>query len=238
MFTAVIVELEGILVDTAGARAGSLIAAFASESILLPSRVAEDLEADRSASFDDLVRHVAAALTPGDPTPHALDDTALAILALRAEREYAIRLTSGVTLADGAREAIEALSAEWRVTVVTAWRRIEAERVLALAGLDGNVRFVIARDDGPGFASAHGRFARAVARLRPEAAADSALVVALVADADGMTAARAAGARPVLVGVPGVGVSLVGLTLARLRAILDAAARAPAPSSQLPPPSR
>lgn len=216
MLTAVLFELDGVLVDTWAARKESLAAAFAAEG-LDGSPTLEGY--DVSDPFDDAVRTVAATRSrAGSPTVLALDDTALALVALRAEREYAARLAAGVTLADGAREAVEALGAACRLGVVTAWRRADAERVLALAGLDASIRFVAAADDGPGFASAVGRFARAVARLQRDGRARPGDVAALVAGGRGITAARAAGARAVLVGEQ---VPLRGLSPARLIAALD-----------------
>ncbi len=221
MLTAVLFELDGVLIDTWAARKESLAAAFAAEG-LEGSATLDGY--DVSDPFDDVARTVVAARSrAGDPTARALDDTAVALVALRAERAYAARLAAGVTLADGAREAVESLGAAWRLGVVTAWRRTEAERALALAGLDGSIRFVVAADDGPGFASAVSRFARAVARLQRGRTPDPGDVAALVAGNRGITAARAAGARAVLVGEQA---PLRGLTPTRLTAALDRAPRA------------
>ncbi|GJG87967.1 hypothetical protein tb265_31480 [Gemmatimonadetes bacterium T265] len=197
MRTAILFELDGVLVDTRVPRTESLAAAFATESVA--ARPVLDV-LDTSASFDDLARAVAAARArAGDVGAGALDDTALALVALRAEREYARRIAAGVTLVDGARALVEACAVGWRVGIVTGWHRVDAERVLALAGLDASVRFVVAADDGPAFASTTVRFARAVARLARPGMTDAARVLAVVGRSS-VDAARAAGARAVRVG--------------------------------------
>lgn len=225
MLSAALIELDGVLVDVASARAAALTAAFAAEGVAHGVAPASWL-----APFDDLAHELASTQA---------DETALALVALRAERDYDARVAAGVSLAPDAREAVQALGAEWRVGVVTMWRRADAERLLALAGLDASVRFVAAADDGPSLATPAARTARALARLRPprppSTSADapaSAVVVAVVASPAALAAARDAGARTVLVAPLAPGhppradvqlASLRGVTPARLSAALDCA---------------
>ncbi|HEY0777441.1 MAG TPA: hypothetical protein VGD56_05685 [Gemmatirosa sp.] len=249
MLTAVLVELDGVLVDTRTARADAVTAAFAAidvdRSLPRPASSIDRPDAqpvvdDVSSGIEELVHAVArTGATAGDPMA-ALDDTALALIVLRAEREYRDRVAAGVTLVDGARDAVGALAAEWRLAIVTAWRRADAERVLAFAGLAPAVRFIAAADDGPGFASVAGRYGRAVARARRGATLDPhtgtapdvrpGTIAALVAGPVGSEAARNAGALAV---VAGRDVSVPTLTASRFTAALDAAPRplvAPVPS--------
>lgn len=221
MLSAALIELDGVLVDVASARAAALTAAFAAEGLAHQTTSGSWL-----APFDDLARALAA---------DATDPTALALVALRAEREYASHLATGTTLAPGAREAVQALAAEWRVAVVTNWRRVDVERLLALAALDASVRFVAAADDGPPFATPAARVTRALARLRAPGAPPDA-VTAIVASPSALAAARAVGARTVLVAPPTPSdplgtdarlTSLQGVTPARLSAALDCAPRRP-----------
>ena len=223
MLSAVLVELDGVLVDTRRARADAVATAFDAAGLVPAPSPAPDRPDDPSSSIDDLVR--ARAARTEAPFRHDLDDTAVALLTLRAEREYQRHLAGGVTLVDGAHAAVAALGSTFRLAVVSAWPRADAERVLADAGLADRVRFIAASDDGPGFALPLGRYRHAVARaLRATAAGDT--VAALVAGAAGFAAARAAGARAVLVGTI---MPLRTLTPARLLDTLDAASLVASP---------
>lgn len=210
-----LLELDGVLVDTDAARTEALRAAFADAGCVIQ---AADVALDPTLAFGDCVAAIAERwLRRTDSAPSALDETARALLALDAERRYETALATGVTLADGAHDALVALGAGARLGAVTSWRRTDAERVMQLAGLDGVLRFVIARDDGPGFASAARRFARGVLRLQAAGAATDADVVALVSGREAAAAARTAGASPLIVGQQ---VALRALTPARLVAAL------------------
>lgn len=184
----ILLELDGVLVDTRTARRASLTAAFAAEDLAWPAIAPDQLD---GKSLEEVVRTVAAAYTPPP------DATTLALVALRADREYAAHINTGVTLVAGAHEAVAALGATFRLGVVTAWRRADAQRTLALADLDAAVRFIVAADDGVACADPAGRFARGVARLR--GVLPDLPVAAIVAGESGATAARAAGAQPVRV---------------------------------------
>lgn len=223
MLSAVLVELDGVLVDTRRARADAVRTAVEAAGLVAPGPPAPDVPDDPSSSIDDLVRATVARTRA--VAAHHLDDTALALLALAAEREYPRRLATGVTLVDGAAAAITALGDTFRLAVVSAWRRADAERVLADAGLTNRIRFVAAADDGPGFATPAGRYRHAVARARRGTAAGD-TVAALVGGAVGFAAARAAGARAVLVDTD---VPLRDLTPARLIDTLDTASLVASP---------
>lgn len=212
---AVVIELDGVLVDGAARRRDALAAACAGAGVRPPAAATS---IDLSADFDDLVTDCLDA-HPSDAPLAALDPTARALIALGAEREDQARIATGVTLIAGARDAIAALAHACRIAVVTRWRRADADRVLTLAELDGIVRFVVAADDGPGFASVRTRYARARSRL--ERAGTTGPIAALVAGPSGAAAAQAAGAHAVRVGGD---VSMTGLTLTRLVAAIDAPA--------------
>jgi beta-phosphoglucomutase-like phosphatase (HAD superfamily) len=245
VLTAALFELDGVLADVAATRAAALAAAFVAEGIRLdrPTLDAPEVPIDPAGwltPFDDLATTVALG---------AADETTLALVALRAEDDYVARVAAGVTLVPGAPEAVAAISAEWRVGAVTGWRRADAERVLALAGLDAYVRFLSAADDGPPFAPFATRVRRAVERLRAPGA-PAGTVAAVVASPPALAAARDVGARTVRVTsdvapdhLPSVRLlrpiavpadarlpSLRGLTPASLAAALDVAPRSPAPA--------
>ncbi len=196
---------------------------------------------DWRAPFDALAAAaVDARARAGDPAARSLDHTALALVALRAERDYAARLAAGVTLRAGARAAVESFALTLRVGLVTGWRRADAERVLALAGLDATVRFVAAADDAPDDALARrtdaARVAAALGRLRGRA--DPHTVAALLDSPAALRVAREAGVRTAWARSMPMNdaqtidwtAALDGLTSARLAALLDPAP----PTSPLP----
>jgi len=132
--------------------------------------------------------------------PRSLDDTARELLALRASRHYAAWLSQGVTLVDSASYAVIDAAAQVPVAVVSRGTRDEVAHVLALAGLESTVRFVVAAEDvcdgkpsPEGYELALGR----LSRLRPLAAGR---VLAIEDAPDGVAAARRAGLRVVAVG--------------------------------------
>lgn len=188
----VLLELEGVLADTATARRDALRAG---------------LEAEAGRPFDD------AALAHGDglaPRPAAaavarahapdLDETALDLAALRAERHFAAASGRGLSLAPGARAFVERVAGAARVGVVTRARRRDAELVLGLADLEWAVELLATADDAvepkpdpAAYELALGRLARRrpVARDR---------VLALEDSAAGIAAAAAAGLAVLAVG--------------------------------------
>ncbi len=227
MLGAVTFDPDGVLVDSMPLRRDALAVAFRDERISLPA-TADTLEL--SDSFDEVIAAIRVA-HPTDPSLAMLDDTAHALIAARADREFSARIAAGLTVIDGAREAIRSLASECRIAVVTAWRRTEVERALTLVGLDDVVRFVISRDDGPGLASASARYRRAISRLRR--AGTTGPIAALVAGTHAAAAAREAGAQAVLVGSD---VLIAELTPARLNAIDTDPGLSP--RVRLPPPRR
>lgn len=218
-----LLEFEGVLVETRAMRREALASALADEG--LPS-TPDALDA--AAGLPTRVAASVAAALVG----HGGDETAAELVALRAERHFAARLGKGVSLAAGARELVSGAAGVARLGLVTRASRREVEFVLALAGLDAAFECVIAAEDVASPKPSPEGYRRAVERLarrRAVGAAGPGDVLALEDAAAGVRAARAAGVYCVAVGplaayealeadaaVP----SLVGHTLTTLAALV------------------
>jgi HAD superfamily hydrolase (TIGR01509 family) len=192
MLDTVLLELEGVIADTGDARRDAIIAALRADGVSVPESAYRDLCAGRS--FDDAVRGAAHAL--GGP----VDETAIAIAAHRAERAYRAYIGKGLTLVEGAREALERLHATTRLALVTRAPRHDAMFVLSLGRMEHLFTVVVAAEDAPAKPSPEPyRLALArLARTRPRVARGT--MVALEDCRPGILAARAAGLPAVMVG--------------------------------------
>lgn len=193
MLDTVFFELEGVLADTSGARKEALLSALHDEGFALTDEEFRDSCA--GLAVDDALR--AAALLRG-VTP---DDTAIGLAAARAERAYRGRIGKGLSLVDGAREALERLHAVARLGLVTRSARSEAQFVLSLGRLEDFFSCVVTADDVPAGKPSAMPFRAALARLeRVRQHRSRGLVVALEDALPGIRAARAAGVACVVVG--------------------------------------
>jgi beta-phosphoglucomutase-like phosphatase (HAD superfamily) len=221
---AVLFELDGVLFDLRGARRAALrdartdalrtargggATASADAAAALQALDAAALDAAAALPADDAVRAgLALAVAAGSAAAARCDDVALALAAHRFDRALGERLAAGgLTLTDGAREAVEALGARLRLGVVTRLRRADADRLLTAAGLAPAFAVVVAADDrlpAPASRATPGAgFAAAVARLAPRVAGLTADQVAAIVDAPNTAAeVRAAGLRAVTVCAP------------------------------------
>lgn len=190
MVDTVLLELEGVLADTAAARRETLLEAVGREGIRLSD--AEYQEVCAGLGTEEAVR--AAFQTRSD----TVDETAMALAALTAERAYRARLAKGVTLVEGAREVVERLHAAARLGLVTRSPRAEAQFVLALANLEHCFGCVVAAEDVRAPKPAPEGHALALARLRHRT--EPWRAVALEDGLPGIRAARAAGITCVVVG--------------------------------------
>ena len=191
MPSALLVEFEGVVVHTHAARRDALARALRDDGVVLG-----DAQYDACCAGRDVASAVrAAARLAARP----LDETALDLAALRAERHFAEAIGKGVTLAPGARDFLEDAAGRARLGVVTRASRREVEFVLALASLDALFECVIAAGDAESKPSP-APYERAIARLsrrRPLRPADA---LALEDSPLGARAARAAGVPCVVVG--------------------------------------
>lgn len=189
---AVLLELEGVLVETHDARRDALVRALAEDGIIA------DLVA-----YDDLahglpVRGAARALTAA--ADEDIDEIGLELLALRAERHFAESIGTGIVLTEGARDALGALHGVARLALVTRASRREVEPILEAADASFLFECIVTSDDvdapKPDPASYHAAIRR-LSRRRSMTAADA---IALEDGRAGIRAARAAGLRCLAVG--------------------------------------
>jgi len=188
---AVLLELEGVLVDTREPRQLSLAEALQAEQVSLPTRESEDDEGvpPRDAAY---------ALLSGCGV--MVDDTALDLIALRAERAFAARIAAGITLCEGARELVQSAEGRVRLGVVTRARRSEADTMLRLAGLQDAFEVVITADDALDSKPSPEIYRLALGRLGKRRAVAPATALAIEDSAWGVRSAKRAGLRCVALG--------------------------------------
>jgi beta-phosphoglucomutase len=134
-----LLEFEGVIADTAEARMMALQRSLAEEGIELT-----DAEYRRScAGFPPREGAIAAAALKKAPR----DDTALELVALRAERYFAELIGKGIELSPGILPLVEELRGRTRLGIVTRASRREVDFVLGLAGLDQAFDVVVTRED-------------------------------------------------------------------------------------------
>jgi beta-phosphoglucomutase len=189
----VLMEFDGVLAETAGARREVLRAVLAEDGFALPESVYQESCAGLATA--DAVR---AALARLDAT---LDETGLELLALRVDRAFSVHVGKGLVLVDGVPEAIERLAARARIGIVTRAGRRDVEFVLSMAQLDHAFACVIGADDAyppKPDPSVYRAALRRLERTRP--VAPDGVIVALEDSLPGIRAARAAGVRCIAVG--------------------------------------
>lgn len=214
-------EVEGVLAGTGSLRRAALLRALEDESLAPVSLT--DLDCDARGSTRDTVRRALR------HHPMASDECALTLIALRANRHFAALVQTGVSLAPGARELIEASIPACRLAIVTGLERSTVNSLLALAELDGAFEVVIAAEDVASVKPAPQGYRKALERMRRRRPVDARVALALEPGAAGARAARAAGLRcaviapyraACIVGADVMLESLVGETLATLDAML------------------
>lgn len=136
---AVFMEFEGVIADTFHARREALAEALAREGVVVSPDEYWDLCAGwpNSAAVRALAQH----------RQLDLDETALDLLALNADRAYTAHVGKGVVLIEGARQALERLSTRARLAVVSRLRRSDLDVLISLARLDHVFSFVIGAED-------------------------------------------------------------------------------------------
>jgi len=193
MVDAVLLEWEGVLVDTRAARRDALRAALAAEGVA--HTLSDDDEQLRgigvAASVRTVLRHMG-----------CTDATLAELLALRASRAFADTLARGLLLAPGAEAFMRRLTARARVAVVTRASRAETEPALRMAGLEDAVTTIVCADDVAGETPCPAAFHAAIDRLRRVRAVEPRDALAVVDALPAIRAARAAGTRVLAVGAP------------------------------------
>lgn len=189
MTDALLLELEGVVVDTEPLWRDALAATLAEHA----STVADDeLQPGRCTPVRQRIERLFAGRR------HSVDETTLDLMVLGATRRFSALLRRGMTLAPGARDLLEGARQRARVAVVTRARRADADVMLSLAGLETLVEFVIAAEDAaPKPSSAP--YERALTRLQRRGVVRRDAVLALEDGESGARAAMGAGLRCIVV---------------------------------------
>jgi beta-phosphoglucomutase-like phosphatase (HAD superfamily) len=214
-------EVEGVLAGTASLRRTALLRALAEESFA-PAGF-PDLDVDAGGSTRDIARRAL--------RHHAIagDETALTLIALRADRHFAALVQAGVSLAPGARELIQQSISTCRLAIVTGLERATVNSLLSLAELDGAFEVIIAAEDVASVKPAPEGHRKALERMNRRRPLDARAALALEPNTAGARAARAAGLRcaviapyraECIVDADAMLESLVGESLATLDAML------------------
>lgn len=221
MLDAVLFEFDGVLADTAPARRAALTSVLAEDGVVLSPDEYQQVCA--GLGLDEGVR---AALALRSVT---VDETALELMALRAERAFREHLGKGLSLVEGAREVVERLAGGTLVGIVTRTRRSEVEFALALARMEHAFSCVIAAEDAYPQKPAAAPYLTALERLGKRRRVRPRHVVALEDGRAGIRAARAAGVRCAVVGALPAHLamdadallpSIAGLTLGALESLV------------------
>lgn len=192
MVDAMLLEWEGVLVDTRAARRDALRRALEAEGVA--HRLADDDEQLRglgvTGAAHAVLRHMGSS-----------DEVLAGLLSLRAARGFADRIAGGIVLLPGAAAFIAHAQARTRIAIVTRASRAETELVLRMAGLEDAITTIVTSDEDPDAPSCAGyRLAlTALSRVRP---VEPSQAVALVDATPGIRAARDAGLRVIAVGAP------------------------------------
>jgi beta-phosphoglucomutase-like phosphatase (HAD superfamily) len=219
MVEALLLEWEGVLVDTRVARCDALVRALAAEGVTLGAAVVEGCGRGRS---------VRAAATAALLHSGLTDPTLAELVAMRAERSFLAELSRGIVLTPGAATFVEQAQRHLRVGLATRAGRAETDILLRLSGLEAAISTVATADDVAGHAPSSELYRRALAQLGRVRAVAPAGAVAVADAPPSFRAARDAGLRSLAVGAPahdameadaGVG-SLDGLTVAIVQRLL------------------
>jgi beta-phosphoglucomutase-like phosphatase (HAD superfamily) len=214
-------EVEGVLAGTVALRRAALLRALAEEGFA-PAEI-NDIDPGAGGGTRDLARRAL--------RNHAVasDETALTLIALRADRHFSAFVHAGISLAPGARELLRHAISSCRLAIVTSLERAVVDALLSLAELDGAFEVIIAAEDVALGKPAPDGYRKALERMNRRRHLDLRSALALEPGAPGARAARAAGLRCAIVApfraesVPDADAmlgSLVGETLATLEAML------------------
>lgn len=192
MLDALMLELEGVVVETHAARLDALQRALADDGV---------------GSLPDAASDAVRGLPPRDAAAAVVallgltrDPTALDIVGLRADRYLTERLSQGVTLREGARVLITIAQARSRLALVTRAGRATVDLVLGLSGLHDAFEVIVCGDDVLDNKPAPESYGRAMTRLQGRRPLSRDRVLALEDSRPGIVAARAAGLRCLAVG--------------------------------------
>ena len=192
MVDGVLLDWEGVLVDTGTTRREALLRALADEGVRF-----DELAYDECCHGHSVHRAAAAAVGSA-----VFDPTLIELVTMRAQREFAARVAQGFALRAGAARLLELAQLRAPVAIVTAAGRTETDSVLRLAGLHDSCAALVTADDVPGDAPSRAQHDAALAGLARRRPVRREHVIALAATAPAIRAAREAGVRVIAVDVP------------------------------------
>ena len=214
-------EVEGVLAGTGALRRAALLRALAEEGFA--SAELSDLDDEAGYGTRDVVRRAL--------RHHAIasDETALTLIALRADRHFSALVHAGISLAPGARELVTHAISTCRLAIVTGRARTTVDALLSLAELDGAFEVIVAAEDVASVKPSPDGYRKAIERMHRRRLLELRTALALEPGAAGARAARAAGLRCAIVApfraesvadANAMLESLVGETLVTLDAML------------------
>jgi beta-phosphoglucomutase-like phosphatase (HAD superfamily) len=226
MVDGVLLDWEGVLVDTGTSRRESLFRALADEGVHF-DELAYD-ECCHGRSF----RSAAAAAVEGATS----DATLIELVALRAQKAFATCIAQGFSLRPGAARLLELAQLRAPVAIVTSAGREETDGVLRMASLLDRCAAIVTADDVTDDVPSRGAYDKAIDHLARRSPVRRTHVLVLAATTPAIRAARDAGLRTVAVGVPAhvaldadaVVSSLEGITIDALAALAGIPAEWPA----------
>ncbi len=192
MIEALLLELEGVMVETRVARLDAVSRALADDGIVFPRELLAD-DVLGMAPADAIARAASAAQAAFDPT-------GIDLAAMRAERYFAERIGKGVTLRAGIRELLDAAYGRTRLAIVSRARRSTVEYVLGLSGASHVFSAIVCADDVLEQKPAGDGYERALQRLHSRRPLARERTLALEDSRAGIRAAHAAGIRCLAVG--------------------------------------
>lgn len=223
MLDALLLELEGVLVDTHEVRRSTLVQSF-SEAGLAVTFAEYDERATGLSTAGAAVRLAATRVAH-------LDATAIDLIVLRAERAFTERMVGGAMLCPGAGDLVTSVAGRTRLALVTRARRTEAHCLLGMAGLESAFETIVSADDVLDPKPHPEAYRMALQRLSRRRSVDHRRCVAIEDAPPGIRAARAAGLRCLVVGptpphqafeADGYITTLSGQTLPSLSALVTA----------------
>lgn len=192
MVDVLVLELEGVIVETSAFRRAALASALAGAGMQLDDDEWLELGAGRAMST------AVNAVLARRGARH--DATAAELLALSADRAFAESFRGGLTLRPGASSLLARVEGRTRLAVVTRLTRAQVEQVLALAGLEHAFESIVAAEDVLEPKPSREGYELLLDRLTRRRPLRRDRTIALEDGGPGIRAARAAGVRCLAVG--------------------------------------
>lgn len=192
MFDVVLLEIEGVLADTRALRRDALVRSLAEDDVVISPAEYDAV----CAGFP--VRQGALTAIAVRSLPR--DDTAIDLIAHRAERYFAEAIGKGISLLPGSLQFVQRTADTARLGVVTRATRREVDMLVTMAGLDTTFDVVITTDDVSSPKPSPEPYERAIERLNKRRPTRPPRVLALEDGPLGIMAAHAVRMRCVGVG--------------------------------------